>query len=227
MDEVKTYSEYKEDLKIAYDAVINHPGYVNKPYYGMDFCKQFFRLEFSWLDLIFKGTDKVKRYNDKNSFEYKLTKWCHWMHNCNKVIFQIEKRKIDYISLRAVFIDKLLSQTYDFICAESREEESKILDTSYFIDYLHKTYSFAEYIWLTEEQLGIKSDLLPLYAPCDLSKYPRGEKLNRFYRKQLSMLSNEEIKKVISDSKELWKVYKIAVDKGILIDNYGKDIAYE
>lgn len=215
----------KDLFKRAYEEMVNHPEYVNKTYSGKDFQQKINHLVSAWMHFIFEATDEVKRYEDKNSLDYKLMKWCHWLHNHHKMFFYMDQEKYGYKYPIPEFLECLASQTLDFINAQTEEEESKVFDTSYCIDYLNGVYDNSKYIWLTEDKLETKSKLLPLYAPYDLSRYIRGEKLNKLYRKKLANIC--DVDKIIKESDELWRLFKIAVEKGILIDNYGKDVIYE
>lgn len=215
----------KEELKKLCNNIINHPEYVNKTYSGKDFKNTIGALEARLAFLIFDITEGPKRYEDKNSLDYKMTKWCHWMHNHNKFVCCMELKKNNFKYLVPEFLQSVTEQLLNFASAETEEEISKIFDTSYYFHKISGSYKFEKYIWLTEELLDTQSSLLPLYAPCDLTTYIRGEKLHNFYKKKLT--KNCDINKIIEESDELWRLYKIAVDKGIIIDNYGKDFACE
>lgn len=222
----KAYSEYKEQLKITYEEVINHPEYVNKTYSGKDFFEKLQNLKFRWLNLVCKGTNSNLRFKVKDSLDYKMFKWCSWMHNFNKVSFFMTKSEKDSSFKNIDFLEGLLSITKNFLDAKSREEEYKSLDTLYMLDFYFKDYHTSKYIWLTEKDVNIESNLLPMYAPYDLTFYKRDKSLLKYYKKTLEPF-DINIDDIMKEDTELWRIYKIAVEKGILIDNYGKDIAYE
>ena len=68
--------------------------------------------------------------------------------------------------------------------------------------------------WLDEKDLGIKNQFVPGYFASDISHYIRGRRLYSQYRKR------ENGKLDIAWHKEYWKVLRLAVKKGLIIDNY-------
>ena len=237
--EDKLYSEWKQDLSKAFYKVANHPEYVNRTYSGQDFCKAIINWEDAWFGLIYHSTDiDVENYWKKpDCFKYKLSKWSYWDHEFNRMLRETY-REDNPLSVRCPeFLDRMFETTQKFLACTTHEEESKVLDTTYRVvlrkeekHYLpnsthytsDRTWAVEKYVWLTEESIGTKSNMLPCYAPYDLTGKLRGRKLYNYYRKTHEDNAFLTTKELIDDAKELWRVYRKAVKKGILIDNKGK-----
>lgn len=228
----KLYSEQLKNLSMAFYRAANHPEYTSRTYSGEDFYNALMAWEDAWFDLAYNSTDiDVEDYWEKpDCFKYKLVKWTHWAHNFNQAWRRGFKEKTPFPYPE--FLSNMFDITHRFLCARSKEEESEILDISYRVDFINKEkaadgteiskYKVKKYVWLTEENVGIKSNMLPRYAPYDLTDVLRGRKLYNFYRKNYKDSTFINVNEWIAEDKELWKCYRKAVKKGVLIDNKGK-----
>lgn len=205
-----TYEFYKEELRNIYTEI--------KDCLEVKVFDRLNDFELAWLNLIFKGTDSKTRDKDKDSLEYKLVKWCQWAHNFNKLLLAIKKNR--YVKTFNSFLRELLTTTDRFLSAKTREEELKVFDNIYTIDYQYGLYKTIRCVWLTEDLLETDSNLLPLYAPADLTDYIRDRDLFNFYKEQFWYIEDINMNTIIKESKELWRLYRLAVDKSLIIDNY-------
>lgn len=235
----KLYSEWKQDLSKAFYKVANHPEYINKTYSGRNFVDAIFEWEDAWFGLIYHSTDiAVEDYWEKPScFKYKLSKWSYWDHEFNRMLWDTCKKE-DPLPVRCPeFLDGMFEITQKFLACTTHEEESKALDTTYRVvlkkeekHYLpnsthytsDRTWATEKHVWLTEENVGTKSNMLPRYASYDLTEKLRGRKLYNYYRRTHKDNAFLTTKELIDDAKEVWRVYRLAIKKGILVDNYEK-----
>lgn len=236
----RLYSEWKQELSKAFYKVANHPEYINRTYSGRDFYNALYDWEDAWFGLAYNSTDiDVDKYWEKpGTFKYKITLWTHWDHDFNRVLWEMIRDKNPKPFQCPDFLDKMFDLTHRFLLAKTREEESEVLNTCYKVIHVKEvktpvphtsyytseiTWGYEKYVWLSEENVDAKSRELPYYAPYDLTKYMRGRKLYNYYRKYYKNMFLKDIEEIIKDTKEVWRIYRLAVKKGLLIDNYDKE----
>lgn len=233
-----SWADWKTELAKYFYKVTDHPEYRNKTYTGKDFWESLMAWEDAWFGLLYHSFELKDLNTYEDPFKYKFYRWTLWNHNFNGRSFRMRygingdwTQPFEYPE----FLVNMFDLTYQFLGAKTREEESKVFDTTYMIDYIGKDkfgkskYEVVKYIWLSEENTGTKSEYLPVFAPYDLTKQMRGKKLYNYYRHMNDHEPNgwkwkpEEIDKFIAEAKDRWRVFRIAVKKGLLIDNHGKD----
>ena len=236
----RLYSEWKQELSKAFYKVANHPEYINRTYSGRDFYEALYMWEDTWFGLAYNSTDiDVDHYwEDTTCFKNKLTKWTYWDHEFNRVLWEMIRTDNPLPFRCPDFLDGMFDITHKFLMAKTQEEESKVLNETYRINLVKevkhyekdspyytsdRTWKTEKYIWLSEDNLGIKSSELPRYAPYDLTHVMRGKKLYDWYRKNFKDGPFVHVSDYIKDAKEIWKCYRLAIKKGLLIDNHDKE----
>jgi len=232
------HREWKAKLAEAFERASTHPDYVNKTYIGTDFVKALREWVDAWFGIAYDSTDRdVDNYWEKpETFKYKITRWTYWDHEFNRVLWETWNEHNPVPFRCPEFLDGMFDITRRFLEAKTIEEESEVLNTTYRIilekEVKHyepnsstytsdRTWRVDKYVWLSEENVGTKSRELPCYAPYDITGAMRGRKLYNYYRKHYKHLFN--IEDIIKDVKEVWRCYRLAVEKGIMIDNRRKE----
>jgi len=228
-----SWADWKKELAKYFHKAADHPEYRNKTYSGKDFWETLMAWEDAWFGLLYHSFELKDLDTYKDPFKYKLYRWLLWNHNFNGRSFKMSRNNWTVPFEYSEFLDKMFDLTYKFLGAKTREEEEKVLDTTYRIDFAGRDefdrakYTVDKWVWLSKENTGAKSNRLPFYAPYDLTSCKRGRKLYNYFR---HMNDNVEpgcmkwdIDKYIAEAKDNWKVYRIAVKKGLLIDNYKKE----
>ena len=233
----KTYAERKEILRQEFHKITEHPSYKNKTYEGDDFRRGLASFEDKWFDLIYHSSD-FKRSREpygQDSFEYKIYKWSCWDHNFNHSLFRMyslsDTLGHDVPFEYPEFLDGLFDVTYKFLNAGNREEESKALDTTYEIEYVrketdengktHSIYETKKKVWLSEENLGEKSWILPFYVHAEVKNIfkRRTKKYWDKYKADLGKwLSGDILEDAVKEEKEAVRLVRLAVKKGLVIN---------
>lgn len=215
----KFYEEYKDNLRKAFQSLVQCKGYISREYSGEDFYKKMDAFLDAWSTLLYKGINYEKVYSPdsdesvKYSYEYKLKFWREWVHNAihEELVSTYYKRPWRYTD----FLEELIRITHGFLNAITKEREMRALEIRPRLEKKTPT-DYIEVFdkWLDEKDLGIKNQFVPGYFAADISHYIRGRRLYSQYRKR------ENGKLDIAWHKEYWKVLRLAVKKGLIIDNY-------
>jgi len=218
----KSWTEAKKELSETFYKVANMPEYVNKTFSGKKFLEALVDWRKAWKNLM-----SVTSINHPNDFNLKLYSWLLWNDFGDLVGEDFEfmchslLQEGNEVFPCPEFLFKMFELTHNFLCARTEEEESKILDVTYKIKK-DENYNIEKYIWLTEEMIGVKSEELPRHVPYDLTDYARGKDLYNYLRSDPKEYNFINLKGIVDNYKDIWKCFKLAVKKGILIDKRGR-----
>lgn len=189
-----TWNDAKKDLEKHFQVVANHPEYINRTYKGAGFYKALVEWADCWVKV--DEASQVLKDSHTDAFWNKLGMWIFLSHMewPDKALFD---NNVAIPFECPEFLDKMFDITHQFIFARTEEEESKVLDICYRLEKNKDSdgYLAKKFVWLTEENTGVKSGLLPGYSPYDLTDSPK------------------------ASSKDLQRIYKAAIKKGILVNN--------
>lgn len=222
----KNLNNAKKKLSEVVKEVKNSKGYKNKTYTGFELANALAKFSEAWSELIYRSNafpeykklDFGRGWYDASCYTEQIREWkdC-WAHEFNKEVWLLKRPENAETSFKyPEFLEDLLDITSRFLKAKTEKTERSILEYTWY--YTGKSAFKAR--WVTAADLETKSYKLPMYFACDLSqKTVRGRKL---YNKIREVYKDHNPENYVADIKEYWRLARIAVKKGLLIDNYGK-----
>ena len=209
-DKNKTYLECKEELRKSFHKVTDHSSYVNRTYDGVGFAEALLDFENCWFSLL----KTLERSKDKDSYYYKLDNWLYWDHNFNKCLYRVFDGEE---FLYPEFLDSLFDLTYRFLHSKNQEEESQVLNDGIYLERKGDEYVFKKRLWITEDSIDLKSDLLPGYFFKEVSDPKKSKKYYDECKERWSKWCLPEwMDEMLSIEKETWKIYRKAIKAGVI-----------
>ena len=110
-------------------------------------------------------------------------------------------------------LEFIITKTYEFLGSRKQEDVQKVFSSSWKVmsNYSYKT------VWVDEELLDTESSRLPTYIPYDLTEFLHEKDISK-----MNFGNNKATDEILKKVKEAWRIRRIAVKKGIAVDNSNK-----